>query len=207
MINQKAHWEALAKKNVRYYINSDKGRKITEEEFRQSGQETYRRFIANDQLITSRQSILDFGCGTGRLTEFMAKDFKKVIGVDILGTMIAQGKIRLGSLKNVELIEIDGSSLPLPDKSIDFVFSYLVFQHIKTREIVERAFADIHRVLAPGGTFKVLLRSDKQKDMNRWWSGVEYSQEAIERLYEKMGFSMLKIEPVDRYAYWLWLKK
>ena len=165
MINQKAHWEALAKKNVRYYINSDKGRKITEEEFRQSGQETYRRFIANDQLITSRQSILDFGCGTGRLTEFMAKDFKKVIGVDILGTMIAQGKIRLGSLKNVELIEIDGSSLPLPDKSIDFVFSYLVFQHIKTREMVERAFADIYRVLAPGGIFKVLLRSDKQKDM------------------------------------------
>jgi len=165
MINQKAHWEALAKKNARYYVNSDKGRKITEEQFRQSGQETYQRFITNDQLITSRQSILDFGCGTGRLTEFMAKDFKKVIGVDISGTMIAQGKIRLGSLKNVELIEIDGSSLPLPDKSIDLVFSYLVFQHIKTREMVERAFADIYRVLAPGGIFKVLLRSDKQKDM------------------------------------------
>lgn len=207
MNKQKDLWERLAKKNPRYFINSDKGRSITEEQFRESGESAYQKLVAQDELLKGRESILDFGCGTGRLTEFMAKDFKKVIGVDISATMIAQGKDRLKDLKNVEFFEIDGQSIPIPDNSIDFVFSYLVFQHIKEREMVENAFKDIYRVLSPGGIFKVLLRSDKQKDMNRWWSGVEYGQEAIGVVYKKIGLRLLKIEPIDRYAFWLWLQK
>lgn len=207
MIGQKQLWEKLAKENSRYYINSDFGRGITEEKFRQSGEDAYQRLIASDGLIRSRESILDFGCGTGRLTEFMAKDFKKVIGVDISATMIAQGRSRLKKLKNVELLEIDGQSIPLPDESIDTVFSYLVFQHIKDREMVENSFREIFRILSPEGVFKVLLRSDKQKDMSRWWSGVEYNQESTRELYKKIGFSLLKTEPADKYAFWLWLVK
>lgn len=207
MNKQKDLWEKLAKENSKYYINSDKGRGITEEQFRQSGKSTYERFVAGDELIKDEDSILDFGCGTGRLTEFMAKDFKKVVGVDISATMIAQAKARLKDLKNVELLEIDGAFIPLPDSSIDNVFSYLVFQHIKEREMVENAFKDIYRILSPGGIFKVLLRSDKQKDMSRWWSGVEYTPESIRDLYEMVGFSLLKSEYQDRHAFWLWLQK
>ena len=207
MNKQKDLWEKLAQKNPRYYINSDKGRGITEEQFRESGEGAYLKLVARDELLKDRQSILDFGCGTGRLTEFMAKDFKKVVGVDISGTMIHQGRQRLKYLKNVDLLEIDGQYIPLPDDSIDIVFSYLVFQHIKTREMVEAAFKDIYRVLTPGGVFKVLMRSDKQKDMNRWWSGVEYDEKSIGELYEKTGFKPLKIKHEDKHAFWLWLQK
>lgn len=206
-VNQKQLWEALAKENPRYYINTDFGRRITESQFKQSGETAYSRLIVNDGLIWSRDSIVDFGCGTGRLTEFMARDFKKVIGVDISPTMIAQGKTRLQTLKNVEFLEIDGQSLPLPNNSVEVVFSYLVFQHIKNRKMVETAFGEIFRVLKPGGIFKTLLRSDKQKDMSRWWSGVEYNPEASRLLAEKIGFKILKIEPVERHTYWLWLQK
>ncbi len=73
--------------------------------------------------------------------------------------------------------------------------------------MVENAFTDIYRVLTPGGIFKVLLRSDKQRDMGRWWSGVEYSKDSIRNLYEPMGFRLLKVESIDRYAFWLWLGK
>jgi ubiquinone/menaquinone biosynthesis C-methylase UbiE len=207
MIDQKTLWETLAKENSRYYINSDFGRGITEEDFRQSGRDTYKRLIAEDKLLKGGESILDFGCGTGRLTEFMAKDFKRVVGTDISATMIARGKQRLKNLKNVELLETDGHSIPLPDSSLDYVFSYLVFQHFKTRKMVENAFKNIYRVLTPRGIFKVLLRSDKQKDMNHWWSGVEYSQKAIAVVYKKIGFTLLKTEPIDKYAFWLWLQK
>ncbi len=207
MINQKQLWEKLAKENSRYYINSDKGRGITEEEFRESGKKAYKLYLADDTLTRDKQSILDYGCGIGRLTEFMAKDFKKVVGVDISPTMITQGRERFKDLKNVELLEIDGKTIPLPDKSINFVFSYLVFQHIKTRTVVKNAFKEIYRILTPGGIFKVLLRSDKQKDMNRWWSGVEYNEKSIRKVYEKIGFALLKIEHVDKYAFWLWLTK
>lgn len=204
---QKDLWERLAQKNPRYYINSDQGRGITEEEFRKSGESAYEKLIAQDKLLNGRESILDFGCGTGRLTEFMTKDFNKVIGVDISATMIAQAKARLKDLKNVELFEIDGASIPLPGRSVDIVFAYLVFQHIKERNMVENAFGEIFRVLAEAGILKVLLRSDKQKNMNRWWSGVDYNEESIKIVYEKIGFRLLKIKYVDKYAFWLWLQK
>src|SRR3990170_1237292 len=113
MIDQKQLWEKLAKENSKYYINSDKGRGITDEDFRESGKTAYGRLIAGDELLKNRGAILDYGCGTGRLMEFMAKDFVKVIGADISGTMIAQGKARLKELKNVEFLETDGESIPL----------------------------------------------------------------------------------------------
>lgn len=210
MINsndQKQLWEKLAKKNSRYYINSDKGKDITEEQFRESGEQAYKLFIAGDKLVKGKSAILDFGCGTGRLTEFMAKDFERVIGVDISSSMIAQGKNRLKDLKNVEFLETDGNLIQLPDKSVDFVFSYLVFQHIKNRQMVENAFKEIFRILNKKGIFKVLLRSDKQQNMSSWWSGVEYNEKTAKKLYEKTGFKLLKIEYREKHAFWLWLEK
>lgn len=207
MNRQKRLWEELAQKNSKYHINSDFGRDITDDQFKRSGKEAYEKLIVNDGLIWTRDSILDFGCGIGRITEFMAKDFKSVIGVDISPTMLAEGRKRLGTYKNVKLLETDGVNIPLSENSTDFVFAYLVFQHIKDRNIVEGAFREILRVLKPGGVFKVLLRSDKQPDMAKWWSGVEYSQDAIKELYEKVGFKLIKTKNTDEYAYWLWLQK
>lgn len=207
MNKQKEIWEKLAKKNSRYYINSDLGRGITESEFRQSGENTYKKFIIEDKLLDIGGIILDFGCGSGRLTEFMAKDFKKVYGVDISRTMIELASERLNNLTNVYLTENDGQHIPLPENSIDVVFSYLVFQHIKDRVMVEGAYAEIFRVLKHKGIFKVLMRSDKQKDMDHWWSGVEYSEVAIKEIYDKVGFKHLHLEHIDKNAYWLWLQK
>ncbi len=207
MINQKKLWENLAQKNSRYYINSDFGHKITEDQFKQSGLESYKKLILNDPLIIKGTTILDFGCGTGRITEFMSKDFKKVYGVDISKTMIATALERLASLENIYLCEIDGIHVPLPDDSTQNVFSYLVFQHIKERAMVEDLFDEIHRILMPNGIFKVLMRSDKQKDMNKWWSGVDYDPDTIKKVYKLLGFKLKKYEMIDKYGYWLWLEK
>lgn len=207
MQDQKQLWEKLATENSKYYINSDNGRGITEEQFRESGKNAYKKYITEDELINNKKTIVDFGCGTGRLTEFMAKDFETVTGLDISRTMIAQGENRLRELKNVKLLETNGKTIPLPDNFIDLVFSYLVFQHIKTRSMVKNTFKEIYRILKPQGVFKVLLRSDKQKDMNRWWSGVEFNEKSIKTLYEKIGFKLIKIEYQDKYAFWLWLEK
>lgn len=207
MNQQKKLWEELAKKNYKYFINTDFGRGITDEQFNRSGQEAYKKLIANDGLIWTRDTMLDYGCGVGRLTEHMAKNFKDVIGVDISPIMIAEAKKRLKGFKNVRLIETDGINIPLPENSVDFAFANHVFQHIKERDMVEGSFKEIYRVLKRAGVFKVLLRSDKQSDMTKWWSGVEYSQDAIKILYEKIGFKLIKIENTDEHAYWLWLQK
>lgn len=204
---QKDLWEKLAKENARYYINSDQGRGISEGEFQASGKDTFIKYIFEDPIFTKFGSIVDLGCGSGRLTEFMAWKFREVIGTDISGEMIAQGKERLKNYKNVRLYETDGESIPIPDESVEYVFSYLVFQHMKTREMVKKNFLEAYRVLQPQGIFKVLLRTDEQQSMDAWWSGVHYTEQTAKDLYGSVGFNLIKLEQVKTYAMWLWLQK
>jgi ubiquinone/menaquinone biosynthesis C-methylase UbiE len=205
---QKQLWEELARKNSRYYINSDKGRNITEEEFKASGKQAFIEHIFEDSLfVGGNTSIVDLGCGTGRMTEYMSWMFETAIGVDISGEMIKQAEDRLVAYRNVLLYETDGQTIPIPDDSVDYVFSYLVFQHMKEHSMVEKNFQEAYRVLKPGGLFKVLLRTDEQKSMDEWWSGVHYTPETAESLYSSLGFTLIKLEQVKTYAMWLWLQK
>jgi SAM-dependent methyltransferase len=204
---QKQLWEKLAEKNSMYYIFTSKGRGITKEQFRESGKQAYKKYILEDERIEKKGIILDLGCGTGRITEFMAADFDEVIGMDISNRMIAEGRERLKGKDNVRLMETDGQSVPIISNSVDFVFSYLVFQHIKTREMVERSFKDIHRVLKRGGLFKVLLRSDKQKNMNNWWAGVHHDEKAVDKLCKSVGFKIVERTKYDEFGFWLLLEK
>jgi len=197
-----------------YYINSDKGRKITEKEFWESGRDDFFELIVNDDMIKARfkpyeNTAVDLGCGIGRITLFMATYFDKVIGLDISGEMIKRARKKTGGvvdINRVKFIETDGETIPLEDNYTDFVFSYLVFQHIKDRKVVEKNFEEVYRVLKPGGLFKVRIRSDKV-DLKKWWGGVDYTEQTIGKLIKKVGFELLKTEPVEDYGFWLWLEK
>jgi len=208
-MDQKSLWDELAKENSLYYINSDKGRKITEQEFRQSGERDYVEHIIDDEVILNKFPnltdlvILDLGCGIGRMTEFMARDFKLVLGTDISGEMIEQGQRRLERLNNVQLLETNGYIIPLPDNIVDFVFSYLVFQHMKEIEQIEENFREVYRILRPEGLFKVRVRTDKLQSMSPWWAGVDCD----EKVALSVGFKLLKKEEVGNYGLWLWLEK
>ena len=205
-MNLKQLWEKLARENSRYYINSDKGRGITEEEFNQSGIEDYNRLILNDPLLPKGGTFLEIGCGTGRMTQFIRLGYTMVYGTDISGEMIRQGRERLQGM-NVILAETDGKTIPIPLSSIDVAFSYLVFQHMKDRNMVKKNFKEVHRVLKRGGIFKVLLRADPQNTLKPWWAGVDYDEESAKNLYSPLGFHLIKSEKVKTYGLWLWLVK
>lgn len=205
-MNQKQLWNNLAKKNAKYYINSDYGKGITEGEFRESGRQDYIKYILKDDLVSFNGTFLEIGCGTGRMTEFISGIYRKVIGIDISGEMIRIAKGRLNHLSNIEWRETSGETIPLKDNTVDIAFSYLVFQHFKERSMVEKNFEEVYRVLKPGGIFKVRIRSDKV-DLDRWWGGVEYTEQSIGQLIKKIGFELLKTEPVGDYGFWIWLKK
>jgi len=205
MNKQKKLWEKLAKENSKYYIYSSNGRNITDEEFEISGRIDYRTYILEDDLIDKSGTILDIGCGIGRITDFMSLDFNRVIGIDISGEMIRQARIRLEDRPNIEFFETNGELIPIKNNSIDVAFSYLVHQHIKTNEMVENNFKEVNRVLKPGGLFKVRIRTDVVKSMDSWWAGVNYSIDNIKKLTN--GFKLLNKEAVGNYGLWLWLKK
>jgi len=206
MNDQKRLWEKLAKENTRFYIASSFGRGITEKQFTESGEKDYERLLTLDgksELV--KGTFLEIGCGTGRMTEFIAKDWSKVIAVDISSEMIKQGKKRLKHIYNIEWHETDGETLPLPDNSVDFAFSYLVYQHVKTRGMMKRNFREVCRVLKPGALFLAFLRH-KEESMRKWNSGVGYDKLTVPDLLG--GFRLLKSDYKDDcYTFWIWLQK
>ena len=67
-----------------------------------------------------------------------------------------------------------------PDDKFDFVYSYAVFQHIPSREVVFRYLREARRVLKPGGILRCQINGlpphAKQYDT---WSGVRIAPEEI----------------------------
>ena len=212
-MNEKELWNRLAIKNYKYYIYSDKGKNVTDVEFDESGERDYIKFISDDNIINNKFpnknkiTILEIGCGAGRLLKPMSRDFEKVIGVDISELMIFQIKQRIKNLNNIIAIVTDGQSIPLLYNSVDLVFSYTVFQHIKNYTTIENNFKNIYKILKPSCIFKVLLGCVKYKNMDSWWSGICFTEEMIDDLINISGYKLLKREYTLDNRVWLWLEK
>jgi SAM-dependent methyltransferase len=92
---------------------------------------------------------LDLGCGTGIAIPDLANLGWTVIGVDISADQLRVAREQAGDLAE-DLIEADASQLPFPSNSFDLVGS--MFTHTDFDD-PERAFAEVFRVLRPGGKF------------------------------------------------------
>ena len=57
--------------------------------------------------------------------------------------------------------------LPLEPASFDFVFSYIVFQHLPTLAMVERYLRECGRVLSPGGRLRVQVNTRRRSLLDR----------------------------------------
>lgn len=76
-------------------------------------------------------SIVDFGCGVGRVVIPFAKVGKKVVGVDVSASMLGEARknCEYFGIKNVELLLSDDKLLALHEV-YDLIHSFIVFQHI-----------------------------------------------------------------------------
>lgn len=101
--------------------------------------------------------ILEIGSGVGWLMQAMADYLgaqdampRKIIGLDIAHNMLDKARQRLGSAAPYEFLLYDGITVPLPDASLDLIYSGAALQHIP-RPYVFNLFFEIHRLLRPRG--------------------------------------------------------
>jgi SAM-dependent methyltransferase len=98
--------------------------------------------------------MLEIGCGIGRMTKYFAGRVRHVTGLDVSEEMIRQARENLHACPNVRLDVGTGIDLAeYPDASFDFVFSYIVFQHIPDANVTLTYIREAGRVLRPGGSF------------------------------------------------------
>ncbi len=91
------------------------------------------------------KSILEIGSGPGgNLKEIWTKKPSRLTGADISAEMISLAKSHLNS--NIELVKIDGTSLPFQDQEFDYVFTATVLQHNTKEEMLKKIMAELCRV-------------------------------------------------------------
>ncbi len=104
-----------------------------------------------DLIAFTPQSVLDLGCGTGHGAKALAARWPKsrVIALDASPAMLRETG-RLDEQSRIGKFCAQAESLPLPDKSIDLVFSNLMLPWC---EDIDSVFAEVARVLRPRGYF------------------------------------------------------
>ncbi len=146
----------------------------------------YDDFSLLQQTITSRliesfehikvnpASVLDLGSGTGFGSNKLKQRFKKaqIYQTDLSTEMLKKSRKQASRFfsKN-HFLCADANQIPFPDNSFDLVFSSLMLQWCNDPDAV---FAEIKRVLKPGGVF--LFSSfgpDTLKELRASWQQVD----------------------------------
>ncbi|MBI3147063.1 MAG: class I SAM-dependent methyltransferase [Betaproteobacteria bacterium] len=85
--------------------------------------------------------ILDFGAGTGAQASYLTARGYNVVAIDLPASGYGDSRV-------FPIIDYDGGIIPLPDASIDIVFSSNVLEHV---DGFGRVMAEFRRVLREGG--------------------------------------------------------
>jgi ubiquinone/menaquinone biosynthesis C-methylase UbiE len=87
--------------------------------------------------------ILEAGCGTGLLLAEAARVGRSAIGLDLSRGMLSRARER-----GLTVVQGSLTHIPLPDASVDLVYSMKVLAHVPP---IRQAVAELARVTRPGG--------------------------------------------------------
>jgi cyclopropane fatty-acyl-phospholipid synthase-like methyltransferase len=150
----KNKWEEFAQQNAEYYIlteNIDYKTEAGQNKFYESGYEFTKQNIKKvSQYLHERKRALEIGCGIGRLTLPHSKEFDELVAIDVSPTML----LKLN--ENAHRKGITNIKTFLPHKdwdklAYDYVYSYIVFQHIENFEIINDYIIRLSQSLKQGG--------------------------------------------------------
>jgi ubiquinone/menaquinone biosynthesis C-methylase UbiE len=156
------------------------------------------------------ETVLDLGSGAGVDVFLAAREVGpsgRVLGVDMTPEMIARARENAAEagLANVEFRLGDIEALPVEDASVDAVLSNCVINLVPDKR---RAFAEIRRVLRPGGRFVVSdmvtygdVPAAIRQDLELWAGCVAgaMDREAYLALVRETGFERVRVKAESTY--------
>lgn len=158
--------------------------------------------------------ILDLGCGYGRLSKPLLKQFPKcsITGIDIAKTYVElynkelspNGKALLGDIRK----------LPFKSDNFDLVFIVTTLMYLTLKSDQEKAISEIFRVLKPSGKFVIIERNPQghnfltlggiinkvRGDKNKEISAVGFTKQHLSKVIEYNGGRIIDISGVPMWT-------
>jgi len=99
------------------------------------GEEQKAKIISILKMMRNKRKdlVLDLGCGTGLLIDYVASRVNHFVGLDIAEEALkvaSERSCRLGIKRNVSLIKADVDALPFRDDVFDEIFALTLLQNV-----------------------------------------------------------------------------
>jgi len=182
-----------------------------------------------DQFPSARPpsdaSFMEIGSGVGYIMQAMREGAsrrgftpRQIIGLDISEHMISLARSRLQDDPTYSFVHYDGIRVPLPDQSLDFIYSVAALQHVP-KIYVYGLFFEIKRLLKSTGQAVIHLLGVKHlpKNSREWRAEIDqqlarsvghwhfyYSAEELDAVFRATGFAEIDIR--DGLAIWSMIK-
>lgn len=212
------YWDERARENALYFVDNEVGYDDPDTEaFWQRGEDVVERILSLVGLaIGADESVLDIGCGVGRLTRPLAARARHVYAIDVSREMLSLAEQYNPDLRNVTWLHGDGRGLGvIRSASVDGCFSHVVFQHIPDPALTLEYVREMGRVLRAGGwtlfqvstdpkvhrgprqglrtRLKDLVAGRRSGDLHRAWWGSAVEIDQLRAAAEEGGLAVAEV--------------
>lgn len=213
----RSDWDRRAREDALHYVNTSQER-WDEGAFFATGEANVQDQILSEMAVIcqgrepAEMRVLEIGCGVGRMTRALAAVFGEVHGVDVSPEMVRRAREYLQSTPNAHVHCNSGTDLQvLGDLEFDFAYSFIVFQHIPSRDVIDRYVGEVSGRLLSGSLFKFQVQgyrgSSVRKPGRDTWLGASISASEATEMATRHGFDLLRSAGAGTQYYWLWFRK
>jgi len=139
--------------------------------------------------------VLDFGCGSGRISYWIAPRVKHVVGLEVTPEMIDLAE-KNREAENVEFMLYDGTRFPVMAYPFDLILSVGVLQ-IMEREQQSQVISDLSHSLKSDGWFCLIEQVSDNPKVKR--PGVK----KYLRSFKESGLECMQYYPIRKGRWWL----
>jgi 2-polyprenyl-3-methyl-5-hydroxy-6-metoxy-1,4-benzoquinol methylase len=157
------------------------------DEFYESGKQEVERFFKTmDRNLIDRtafHSCMDFGCGAGRISRWLADEFETIFSYDVSKRYLdmAENYLRKQEISNVKFQQVTSIEDLEKFPKVDLIYSVIVLQH-NPPPIIHRGIVQFMKALNPGGVafFQLPTYKEGYRFLLQEYLGNDSSQEEME---------------------------
>ncbi|MBZ5612287.1 MAG: class I SAM-dependent methyltransferase [Acidobacteriia bacterium] len=206
----RSDWNQRAREDANYYVAFG-GRDQDEDAFLATAADVLRLIERELKRLPQNGATwraLEIGCGPGRLMKPLSRHFAEIHGVDVSDEMIRLARERLRDIPHARVQAVESARLAqFAAESFDFIYSYAVFQHIPSRNVVLEYMRETRRLLKPGGVFHGQFNGLPHASVPDTWSGVVFTADEIRAFTRENGLQLLNLDGVDTQYMWTTWRK